>query len=52
MVRLKEGFPNIFPIQLKDFNSNMVRLKVEAYSIKNALEVNFNSNMVRLKERI
>ena len=32
------------------FNSNMVRLKVNAYNTKSIHSINFNSNMVRLKE--
>jgi len=50
MVRLKDKMENDGGDMVFDFNSNMVRLKVNRLPSFMFLLPNFNSNMVRLKE--
>ena len=49
MVRLKAFLCGPFFIGVKNFNSSMVRLKVEKLSEDAKRMLNFNSSMVRLK---
>ena len=50
MVRLKDKLYSVVPYVIVDFNSSMVRLKVEIISRSLGQSDHFNSSMVRLKE--